>query len=145
MQNQNELWVKCALGRVLGEILRLEKRIDPEMVQCSDADIYGLINGLENVTERFFPDTNNLNSVIVTKEDYTLVCDVLDEFYDNPDSFKGCYDIEDKLGERYDRTKTLKIITHLNLDGAYDNLISKMDSSGSPTELRTFDVSKDRL
>jgi len=44
---------KRFLGFILGQIYRLQKRVDPTMCPASDKEIYGLTQGIELGYEKF--------------------------------------------------------------------------------------------
>lgn len=128
------------LGKILGEIYRLQKN---QNVPCSaeDSRIYGLLNGIESVIE------DELEGIgFVSKEQFNHTTKVLDGIWNDPDelrSFKGFYDIENDLQHGdVDRSTAMTVLTYLNADNSFTDLIGKMDSSGSPTECRTFTLNK---
>jgi hypothetical protein len=45
---------KLFLGRILGEVYRLQRRQDPKMVPVDAATIYGLLKGFEWVVDALF-------------------------------------------------------------------------------------------
>jgi len=135
--------LRFALGRIMGEIFRIQKRVDSEMCPCGDADIYGLINGIEESIDRYVPaDVTGPEQNIVTKEQFNFMCEILDKYWKCPEEFGGYYTIESKVEKHISRTQALKIFTYLNLSSSYAELMEKMDSSGSPLELRRLDADK---
>lgn len=128
------------LGKILGEIYRLQKNQD---VPCGaeEARIYGLLNGFESVIEE------ELESIgFVSKEQLSHTVKVLNEIWNDPEemgSFKGFYDIENDLQRGdVDRSTAMRVLTYLDANNSFSDLISKMDSSDSPSECRTFTLDK---
>lgn len=128
------------LGKLLGEIYRLQRKTDTPC-SASDATIYGLLNGFEETTQ------DELERVgVVTKEQVKHAGDVLNAVWDDQEkmaNFKGFYDIEHKLAAGgVDRIDAIKIITYFKANNSFQDLIEKMDTSGSPGECRTFELDK---
>ncbi|MFO0749147.1 MAG: hypothetical protein U1F43_26315 [Myxococcota bacterium] len=58
-------------------------------------------------------------------------------------AFNGFYDIEKPLAAAgVDRSTAIKILKYFHLDGAYDTVIKKMDSSGSSSRSTHVQVRK---
>lgn len=129
---------KLLFGKILGEIYRLQKRTSDNACFVSNSTIYGLLNGVERIVD------NEIKSIgYVTREEETVLVDILDEYFNDQEkleNFTGYYEIEDKLKSNgIDRSKAKTIITLLNLENRFTDVIKKMDSSGSPSECRRFD------
>lgn len=128
------------LGKLLGEIYRLQRRTDTPC-SASDATIYGLLNGFEEVAEEELERVG-----LVTKEQVNHAATVLDTVWSNPEkmkNFRGFYDIEHELADGgVDRVTAMKILTYFKANHSFQDLIAKMDTSGSPGECRTFDLDK---
>ena len=132
---------KTLLGKLLGEIYRIEKRTQSMPCPVDDSRVFGLVNGFETAIDE------ELESIgFVTGDQVDAVADALEPYFLSPEKlahFKGFYDIEDELESRgVDRATALAIITYFNMRGQFSSVISKMDSSGSPTECRTFEPSE---
>jgi len=131
---------KILLGKILGEIYRIEKRTNDMACPATEAQIYGLLNGFEHCIDEELEMTG-----AVTYEQYVTVLNVLDEIDMDPakfEAFNGFYSIEDKLNSLgINRGKAIKIISYIYADRRFTTLIDKMDSAGSPMECRTFELS----
>lgn len=131
---------KLLLGKVLGEIYRIEKRIQSPMCPADDGQVFGLVNGFETAIDQ------ELESIgFITGEQVDAVADVLEPIFSNPEElerFNGFYDIESELESRgVDRATASVILTYFNMKGQFANVIAKMNSSGSPVECTTFEPS----
>lgn len=135
-EKQNRLF----LAKILGEVYRLQKH-NKTACEKSDATIFGLLNGFEHVVEE------ELDSVgFVSQDAVSVVVKVLNRIDEDPDrlkAFKGFYDIEHELKEHgVDRYTASRVLTYLNANHQFQELIGKMDTHGSPSECRTFSISK---
>lgn len=132
---------KLAQAKILGEIYRIQKRLPDDPCSVSDDVIYGLLNGIERIVEQ---ELGELYSV--TKEEEEVVVNILNEYFINPEkleTFEGYYDIEPRLEQNgIDRSKAIRILTLLQSEGRFTNIIEKMDSSHSPGECRTFKIAE---
>lgn len=132
---------KVLLGKLLGEIYRIQKRMPDLDCGASEDKIYGLLNGFESEID------DEIKSIgFVSKDDVAKVASVLDEYHHNPEKLEqltGFYDIERKL-ERLgiNRAKAKTILTWFNAGDRYTNVIQKMNSTNSPVECKTFEVSE---
>jgi len=126
------------LCRLLGEQYRTQKKLGLS-VPASKGQIYGLIKGFEWAIKE---ELEGLGEI--TGEQIQAVADVLDEYFMDDSKladFKGFYDIEHKLQQRnVDRGEAMRIIKYFHADRKFARVIEKMDSSGSPTECRTFEL-----
>lgn len=128
------------LAKILGEIYRTQLN---SKVSCpaGEAKVYGLLNGFEHVIDEELEGIG-----YVSQEALTAVINTLDSiFIDDKKlkSFKGFYDIEDDLRKKgVDRWQAIRILTYLNANHQFQELIAKMDTSGSPSECRTFKLDK---
>lgn len=126
---------KRFLGSVLGEVYRIQRRIDPPMCEKDDSTIYGLLHGFEHVIDE------QLELVgWVSEADVEAVSDILGPIWEDEAklaSFKGYYDIERPLkAAGIERAKALKILRYFLAAGQFEELIHKMDTSNSPIEAR---------
>jgi hypothetical protein len=130
---------KLIFAKILGELYRIQKRLPDNPCPVSDYVIYGLLNGVERIIEEELGDLS-----FVSQDEESIVINILNEYFTDQkklDQFNGYYDIEHKLEEHgITRSKAIKILTLLQAEGRFTNVISKMDSSGSPTECRTFKI-----
>jgi hypothetical protein len=133
---------KFYFARLMGEILRIEKRISPEMVNHSDDVIFGLINGIEPVIDEFFPVRNDSYRPIISSEEYSKFCDIMDECKQMGNDFKGYYDVEDK--HHFNRGKASTILNYFNLADLYPDVRKKMNTTHSPVEIRAATIIKDK-
>ncbi len=67
---------KILLGKILGEVYRIEKRFPNMACPASQGQIYGLLNGFEDAIEQELEMTGS-----VPKEHVEIVANVLDEIY----------------------------------------------------------------
>lgn len=132
MEKELKLW----FGKMLGEIYKIQYHSKELYCPVGPETIYGLINGFEGVIE------DNIPEYSITQEDYENMISVLTPIHQDSEklnNFEGYYDIEhdlEKLG--INRSKAMDLFDFFSLRGAYREIISKMDSSGSPSEMRTF-------
>lgn len=128
-----EKTTKILLGKILGELYENQG----EDCAVCEGTIYGLKNGFEFVLDEI------INDYKITNEDYKNFVDILSPiFYDEKKlaQFKGYYDIENEMNNvGIDRVKAILLFTYFKKKGGFAELISKLDSGASPTELRTFD------
>jgi hypothetical protein len=134
---------KVALAYVLGEVFRIQKRIKDvnghDICNVSNATIYGLLQGVESIIEEVIP-----TSYAVTKQEFGDACDILDEIWRDPQkvaAFNGYYDILDKFEAKgIDRMKAIHIFSIMRDRDQFIDIINKLDSSGSPNELRRPEI-----
>lgn len=133
MKNDNKL----VLGKILGEIYRLQKSSDDSLCQVSNGQVYALLNGFEHAVDE---ELEMIGFVSAKKVEHVM--DILDRIWidkERLDSFKGYYDIEHELTAKdVDRSEAIRIIKYLKANDQFLEVIEKMDSSGSPTECRRF-------
>jgi hypothetical protein len=137
MNQNDDKQVKLLLGKVLGEIYRLQNHSNAASCPASQAQIYALLHGFEHAIDE------ELEMIgYVSKADLKHVMDVLTPYFDDPGklaAFKGFYDIERQLkAAGVERSQAIKILRYLNANDQFTNVIAKMDSSDSPTECRMF-------
>lgn len=130
---------KYLFGKIIGEIYRIQKRIDPEMQTGSEARIFGLISGIEEAI-----DAELENIEFISKEKLSKFMNVLDEYHNDPDkleSLSGYYEIEDKLKQKdIGRAEAITMLTYLKAGRRFEEVINKFDSSSSPVECKRFDL-----
>jgi len=129
-------FLKQFLGRILGEVLRVQKKLD---MNCpvSDGTIYGLLNGIEVAI-----DSTIGTDGLITKKQHDDMVRVMNKTFNDPEQmakFTGYYDIEDDLSAAgIDRGVAIELLTYWFNKGSFVDMIRKMDSSNSPGECRTF-------
>lgn len=133
--------LKIMLGRILGEIFRTQKRIEPTMCNVNDARIYGLLNGIESVINEF------TNQNLITNDDEYLLSTALQPYFENPNEFKGYYRIERDLAGRdqeINRGTAITLLKYYKAIGSFSppiEIIEKKIPGENPIELeRTFDI-----
>jgi hypothetical protein len=130
---------KLFLGKILGEIYRLQMHTEGMKCGASEGHVYGLLNGLETEIDKEIG-----NSSLIEAHKYQAVADVLDPyFYDQEKmkTFKGFYTIEGELSKKgVSRPDAMVILTAMKADLRYLEVIEKMKSSDSPSECRTFEI-----
>lgn len=131
---------RILMAKILGEVYRIQRRGETPCA-ADEATIFGLLNGFEYVI-----DTELDGIGFVSKEILSAMIDVLNPIFNNKknlESFRGFYDIEHELqGRGIDRSMAIRILQYLNANNQFQELIAKMDTSGSPSECRTFEISK---
>lgn len=145
MSNNNQIIDKYDVAKILGEIFKLQKRVDPDMCPVTDDTIYGLSNGIEEVIDEamgYQPITDEKK--VVTRYDLINVCDILDEYeYGDIDSFHGYHIIEKEIEAKgIDRSKALIILTYLQIAGRYARVIDKINSSNSLIEMNKLESNR---
>jgi len=131
---------KLFFGKILGEIYRTQRASDDIACPASSGQIYALLNGFESAVDQEFEMMGS-----ISKEQVKAVMDVLDPIWMDQEklaNFKGFYDIERELQSRgVDRSDAIGILTYLKANHQFTEVIDKMDTSGSPTECRRFELS----
>ena len=138
---------KMFFGKILGEIYRIQKHINPEICKVRDSKIYGLLNGFENVINE---EVNNYD--FVSKEDLISLGKIMDDIRINNrtknSNFKGYYEIEDELkrqGKNIDRATAITIIKYYLSENKFIDLVKKFDTENSPDEMRKINFEKDDI
>ncbi len=136
MDNENEN--KIFFGKILGEIYRMQQS-SKDMSCPSDAHIYALLNGFEDAINQELMYVGKISSTEVKS-----VMDVLDPIWKDQEklnNFKGYYDIEHELEAKgVDRSAAIRILKYLKANGQFTEVIARMDTTYSPTECRTFEL-----
>jgi hypothetical protein len=132
---------KRLLGKLLGEVFRIQK-VSPDIAcSASDGQIYALLNGFEDAVDEVLERVGEISS-----EKVRIVMDILDPIWQDQDklkNFKGFYDIENDLKRQgVDRSDAIRILTYLRANHQFTDIIEKMDSSNSPSECRRFEISE---
>lgn len=73
---------KYMFCRLLGEIYRLQKRVDPEMCKVTDATIYGLIEGIEYVVDE------EMQIEVISKNEVDIVGKILNQYWGDKEKLK---------------------------------------------------------
>ena len=135
------LKTKIMLGKILGELYRIQN--SPNVMKCpaSSGRIYGLLNGIEDAI-----DADIQTSSLISTDKVDAVCEVLNPIFSDPtklQEFTGFYDIEEELDKRnVDRSDAIRILTYLYADGKFSTVIEKMNSQNSPIECKTFELTE---
>ncbi len=131
---------KMLLGKILGEIYRLQKKIGVPH-SASDPHIYGLLNGFESVIDEQIEKIG-----WVSKEQFNHTISVLTPYWKDENKladFKGFYDIESELEDGgVSRGVAIQILSYLYANNQFTDVINKMNSSDSPSECRTFKMNE---
>ena len=138
MENKN---TKLLLGKILGEIYRVQYYNEKIFNKPSEANIYGLLNGIEYVVD------SEIDKIgFLSREKFEAMIKILDEYFINPEKlkkFEGYRDIEPELEENsISRSDAIIILTYLYADRRFVELIDKMDTGKSPMECRRFELDK---
>ena len=130
---------KRMFAKLLGEVYRTQRRIDPLMCSTSMGRIYGLLNGIEDAVN---DELEGLGFVSAEKMDALI--EVIDPIFrdrERLDAFRGYYSIEHHLNNAgIDRATAIRLFTYLKAEDRFVELIEKMDSDHSPIECRRFEV-----
>jgi hypothetical protein len=129
---------KVLLGKILGEIYRIQSRMDiPHGL--SKKTIYGLLNGFEVEIEDILQSMGYVSS-----QQVKAVINVLDSIRSDPqklNEFKGFYDLEEEVNARgVYREELMSILTYFNANGEFPEFIEKMKGQHSPAQCKTFDL-----
>ncbi|MCP5213004.1 MAG: hypothetical protein H6998_18970 [Hahellaceae bacterium] len=132
---------KLLFGKILGEIYRIQMATDGVACPSSPGQVFGLLNGFELAVEQEIERMG-----FISKDQVKAVMDVLDPIWMDQEklaNFKGFYDIEDELNRKgVDRGEAIQVLTYLKANNQFEEVIEKMDSSGSPSECRRFELSE---
>lgn len=132
---------KLLLGKLLGEVFRIQRSLPGMACASSDAEIYALLNGFDGATDQILESMGG-----ITEEKVKAVMDTLDPIWTDEKrlkEFKGFYDIEPDLQRLgVDRSDAISILTYLKANHQFTTIIDKMDSSNSPGECRRFEISE---
>lgn len=129
---------KLMFGKILGEIYRIQKKMDACPVK--DSTVYGLLKGIESVIDQEIASIG-----YISNDDISAVADILNEYHlnqDKLDKLEGYYDIEPALEKHgIDRSKAITILTYFKLNGQFNHVIEKFNSQHSPVECKRFEPS----
>jgi hypothetical protein len=128
---------KRFLGFILGQVYRLQKRVDPEMCPASDQAIYGLTHGVEYEIDKVLHEMGR-----VTDDQFAGVVDVLDPLYRLPRYLAEVHSYAD-LEPRFtmngvDRATVIRVLKYLQADNQFMEVIGRFDNDTSPAECRNF-------
>jgi hypothetical protein len=135
------------LGRILGEIYRLQRRVEPGMVGVEDCTLYGLINGIEEAVDNFVTiDESGEPRDWVANEQLEAMREILravEADHERKAAFTGYYDIDERVRSAgLGRGAAIQTLTYLKAGGEFLNLIARMESQNSPSECRRFPLYK---
>lgn len=127
------------LGKILGEIYRIQMKLG--ILSVDKANLYALLNGFESAIKE---ELGRIGFISKEQEDHVI--DVLSLIWEDQkkiENFNGFYDIEHQLEQGgVDRSTAIAVLKRLYANGQFTDLIAKMDSPGSPSECRRFDLSE---
>jgi hypothetical protein len=112
------------MGKILGEIYRIQKRVDTEMCGVDEATIYGLLTGMEPVVNE------QLQMQGISSQKLSAVATALNRYNDPTKmrEFQGFPTIDFELEQAgVDRADAYIIFKYLKADGRFLELINKMD------------------
>ncbi|AYV67098.1 hypothetical protein C2I06_09540 [Niallia circulans] len=128
---------KVMFGKLLGEVYRSQNREGYAPVK--ESTIFGLLNGFEHVIDEEIERIG-----FVSKEEFTIVGDILNEYFLDDEKLKnleGYYDIEPELDRQgISRAQAIQILTYYKANGQFGNVIEKFNSQHSPTECKRFEI-----
>lgn len=127
-------------GYLLGEIFRIQKKLGN--CNVSDATIFGLLNGMEDVLREVEARVPIISDGLVKK-----AADILQPYLDDPARpLSGYYQIEKELEVAgIDRGRAIVIFTYFKAAGFYPGVLEKLNSAESPIECKTFDLDPKKL
>jgi hypothetical protein len=136
-----DIETRIFLSKILGEIYRIQKRIDKFPCSASDSHIYALLHGFQTAIDDEIGTMNFIN-----EDELTGMGKILDEYWSDPlklKGFKGYYDIENKLKAiGINRSKAITILKYFKMQDRFHGLIEKFDSVHSPVECKRFEISE---
>lgn len=131
--------IKLLLGKILGEIYRIQRKIG--IATEGQGVAFGLRRGIESVLEDTFRDIGGISIAQIEAVD-----SVLEEYFADPEklsAFTGFYEIEPKLAALgVCRGTAITILKYKKATGPYDSVLDKMKGPGSPQECRTFELGR---
>lgn len=132
---------KKMFGIFLGETLEIKTILKGKKLDKSErATLYALKNGFESVINDYLDE-----DWYITIEEEKIVANVLTPYFNNEEKLnelKGFYDIEPELEEKgISRLKALAIMKYYYAKGSFISVLNKMDTTHSPQECRTFEIS----
>jgi len=144
MSNDQPPEWKRMWGKLLGEVYRLQHKMK---LDCDAApeQIFALLNGFENAIE---DELNNLG--YIPRHLLESAETILLDYENNPARLKelaGYYTIEsDFEAIGIDRTQARRLFTYWKAQGAFENVIAKLEGSEhSPAELKAFKLKPNDL
>lgn len=127
------------LGRILGEIYRIQNAIEGMTSGGAPARIYGLLNGIDDAIDKELECIEGISNAKLE-----AAADVLEPILQDAvklDEFSGFYDIEEELKARgITRSEAMQILKYWWADHRFTALIEKMNSRNSPVECKTFEL-----
>ena len=127
------------LGRILGEIYRIQNATEGMHCGAGPGQIYGLLNGFDEAIDTELDHTKG-----VSTDKLQAAAELLEPILQDPEKleqFKGFYDVESALQARgISRTDAMQIFKYWWNDHRFVQLIEKMNSSRSPVECKTFEL-----
>ena len=131
----NPTIITLLLGRILGEMYRLQDACLPHGSGKEPGHVFGLLNGIEEALDAEFERTKSISN-----EQLDALRDVLEEAQNSPD-FTGYYSIEGELKRAgIERETARTMLKFLKASGSFTDVIHKMDSSNSPVECKNFEL-----
>lgn len=128
---------KVLLGKILGEIYRIQKYIFCLPCTANDTRVYGLLNGIEQEI-----DTELKEIGFISNEKLVALETILEEYgkEENLDS-KNYSELEKKFKQReIDRKKAIVIMKYLYTKGSIAEVIEEMESLDLPIEFQNFQL-----
>ena len=129
------------LGRLLGEIYRIQNATKGMVPPAAPGQIYGLLNGIDEAIDLELENTKGISN-----DKLEAAADVVEPIFHDPDQlekFTGFYDIEDELTARgITRPEAMQIFTYWKANAKFTPLIEKMNSGNSPIECKTFELNE---
>lgn len=131
---------KQLLGKILGEIYRLQTNTQ---IPCaaSEGRIYGLLHGVEEAIDSELERVGFIpaNKVLAMVE----ILDAINLDEEKLANFKGYRQIEHLVHSNdISRGEASVILKYFKGEDMFTDIIEKMDTTNSPYELRTFELSE---
>lgn len=129
---------KVLLGKILGELYRLQNHYAPGFFSTDKSTIYGLLNGIETVIDDQVPlDPISAGEYAIVNNilfDYSTGREVL-----HPEAVDGHFR---SMG--IDRSKTTTILRYMKAAGFFEDVIDKISSGNCPSEYKTLEIPDER-
>lgn len=137
---------KMLLARILGEVCRVQRRLDPEMSGRGAQTIYGLLNGIETVLDSEFELDNGQGGNWISRDQVSAMVAILQALDEDPPrkkAFKGYYDIQEEVAAAgLTLALAIPILTYLKAGGGFVDLIDKMGTEHSPFQGYKFELAR---
>ena len=129
---------KILLGKILGEVYRLQKCTFCLPCLASDGRIYGLLNGIEREVDLELEEVG-----FVSDEKLEAAERILEEYFDERklEEIKSYGELEKKLSQNnIDKKSAVIILKYLYTQECFAKVIEKIDSIDLPIEFQNLNL-----